>query len=495
MRISTLLKDILPVPPAADREIFGLQLDSRHIQKNDLFLAIKGAAADGRQFIPSAIKKGAIAVLIDANESGEAVTYEGDIPLILVHDLKNKLGHLAAEFYGNPAQKLRMIGVTGTNGKTSCTHFLAQALNKPCGVIGTLGSGLYGHLGEAGLTTPDAVTLQATLSKLLDLGAEMVAMEVSSHSIDQGRINGIDFETGIFTNLTQDHLDYHGTMENYAQVKKRFFAELPTKNIILNADDPYGCLWVKELAKQRNVYAYTCQVEDLNVPTVRATDIRLSLQGIQATIDSPWGKGILVTPIIGEFNLSNILAVLTALCVEGMPLNEALDRIALLNPVPGRMQALSGPKMPLVIVDYAHTPDALEKALKALRVHTQGKLVCVFGCGGDRDSGKRPLMARIAEQLADQVIVTNDNPRHEKPEAIAKQILQGFEHPESVTVMLDRAKAIEKSIQCTTANDCVLIAGKGAERYQQIGDEKTHFDDAEEVRKCIAEKLNAIVVK
>lgn len=497
MRLSILLRDTLSIPAQADREIARIRLDSRQVEKNDLFIAIKGTATDGRQYIPDVIARGAAAVLVEANPAGETIGFQQEIPIISVPDLKNQMGFLAARFYDYPAKKLRVIGVTGTNGKTSCTHFIAQALQIPCGVIGTLGSGLYGALGVAGLTTPDAVTLQEWLHQFVQQGVKTVAMEVSSHSIDQGRINGIDFEMGIFTNLTQDHLDYHGSMQAYAAVKHRFLAEMPTQHVIINADDSYGKMWITEIAKRKSVYAYSCTADTKieNVPVICAEDIQLSLQGIKARVCTPWGEGNLVVPLIGHFNLSNVLAVLTALCVYGIPLKEVLARLIQLKPVPGRMQTLSGPGMPLVVVDYAHTPDALEKVLQALRSHTKKQLICVFGCGGDRDHGKRPIMAKIAERLADRVIVTNDNPRHEQPESIAQQILQGFNNSECVSVMLDRSKAIANSIQWATQNDCVLIAGKGAEHYQQIGDKRTHFDDVEEVSKYLAEKMNVIVDK
>lgn len=485
MRLSTLLNDIFPLPADADRDVLRLILDSRKIQTNDLFLAIKGREVDGRKYIKDAIKQGASAVLLD--DETQHLTWENNIPLISMANLQQQLGDIAARFYQYPANKLHMIGVTGTNGKTSCTHFIAQILQllgEPCGIIGTLGSGFYGALGEAGLTTPDAITLQSMLNEFKEKGAKAVAMEVSSHSIDQGRVNGIPFEIGVFTNLTQDHLDYHGDMQTYANVKKRFLNEFPTQKIVINADDAYGEKWIKELAPQKTIYAYTTTPPKTKVERVSyiyTDEVELTGQGIKAHVNTPWGAGKLSVPLIGQFNLSNILAVLTTLCIYGIPFQEVLKQLAQVKPVPGRMQTLGGYKKPLVVVDYAHTPDALEKVLQALRAHTEGKLLCVFGCGGDRDQGKRPLMAKIAEHWADLVIVTNDNPRHENPEDIAAQIMRGFTHPDRVKIALDRSKAIENSIQWAEANDCILIAGKGAERYQQIGDTKFRFDDVEQV--------------
>lgn len=497
MRLSNLLKGILPISAKADKDVLRLQLDSRKVAKGDLFFAVKGISSDGRKYISEAITKGAAAVLVDADESGRAITFERGTPLIAVPDLKQQIGPLAARFFDYPAKKLRMIGVTGTNGKTSCTHFIAQALGEPCGVIGTLGSGIYGALGEAGLTTPDAITLQEMLHQFVRKGVKVVAMEVSSHSIDQGRVNGIEFEMGVFTNLTQDHLDYHGSMKNYAEVKKRFFTELPTQKLVINADDAFGKTWIKELANYKPVYAYSCYEKNddtsaysaMPVSGIYAKNIQLSLQGISAEVRSPFGQGNLSLPLIGQFNLSNVLAVLTVLCVYGIDFKDALKRLSKLTPVPGRMQTLSQSGMPLVVVDYSHTPDSLEKALQSLRPHVNGKLICVFGCGGDRDAGKRPLMAKIAEDNADKIIVTNDNPRHEQPEEIARQIINGFTSKDRFSVELDRSKAIGNSIQWASENDCILIAGKGAEHYQQIGDEKAYFDDVEEAYKYIGEKI------
>jgi UDP-N-acetylmuramoyl-L-alanyl-D-glutamate--2,6-diaminopimelate ligase len=485
MLLSELLKDIfLNIPSQNEVEITGLTLDSRKVKPGDLFFAIHGSHHDGRLFISQAIARGAAAILKSTTKE-EVIDTDNDIPIIPILKLQEKVALIAARFYGNPAEKLRIIGVTGTNGKTSCTHFIAQALTSlkiPCGIIGTLGSGFYGSLGEAGLTTPDPIALQALLADFVAQGAQAVAMEVSSHSIDQGRVLAIPFEIGIFTNLTQDHLDYHHTMEAYASVKHRFLAELPVKNVILNTDDAYGRSWLPALVQQRNVYAYGLEQLTSNVPFVTANHIELSLKGIHADIYSPWGNEQVTLPLIGCFNLHNALAVLTALCVYGIPFREALGALNQLSAVPGRMQLFGGHQQPLVVVDYAHTPDALENVLSALKSHTKGKLICVFGCGGDRDKGKRPQMARIAEKWANQVIITSDNPRHENPEMIANEMLAGCLNPKAIQVQLDRSKAIQKSIQSSSINDCILIAGKGAERYQQIGDEKFPFDDAEQVK-------------
>jgi UDP-N-acetylmuramoyl-L-alanyl-D-glutamate--2,6-diaminopimelate ligase len=478
---------LAPVPPhAAWPTVVGdLRQDSRALKPGDVFIALQGAHLDGRAYIPAAIAKGAAAILM---EGPAGTTLEAGVPVISIPDLKANLAALAAAFYGEPAKMIPLIGVTGTNGKTSCSHFVAEALHalgEPCGLMGTLGSGFYGALGEPGLTTPEACGLQALLRQFVDQGAKAVAMEVSSHSIAQGRIDGLQFETALFTNLTQDHLDYHGDMQTYANVKYRFLAEWLNKNVVINVEGAYGLRFANELAKQRLVYATAVNRPANLHASLRLTyteDVTLSIHGVHARVISPFGEGELTLPLIGEFNLSNVLLVLNALCLHGLPFDKVLTGLSKLTPVPGRMQTLALPGRPLVVVDYAHTPDALDKVLSALRQHTQGKLVCVFGCGGDRDPLKRPLMAEAVERWADHIIVTNDNPRHEAGEAIAEAIMAGFKRKDGVSVLLNRSKAIEKSIQYAGVGDCVLIAGKGAERYQQVGDEKIPFDDVHEAR-------------
>lgn len=489
MLLSTLLQNDHPIPTAVDLEIDGLASDSRLVKNNDVFFALAGNLFDGRHYINDAIGKGAKAIIIDAE--GTNIQWQDGVPIIPVKNLAHKIATFAARFYHHPAQKLRMMGVTGTNGKTSCTHFIAQLLQAnhvSCGLIGTLGCGFYGNLKESSFTTPDPITLQATLQQFATQGAKAVAMEVSSHSIEQGRINAIDFDIGIFTNLTQDHLDYHGDMQTYAAVKRRFIAELPTKQVVINAEDDYGLQWIKELHATKTIFAYSKKPIasfPSHIPAIFCERTHYYAEGIQAYVHTPWGAGELRLSLMGPFNLSNSLAALAALCVYGIPFETVLHELANLRTVPGRMQMFKDEGKPTVVVDYSHTPDALKNALLALRAHTQDKLICVFGCGGDRDRGKRPLMAKIAEQLADQIIVTNDNPRHENPEAIAQEIMQGFVHPEKVLLELDRSKAIENSIQWAKSADCILVAGKGAERYQQLGDQKLLFDDRDEVDKYL----------
>jgi UDP-N-acetylmuramoyl-L-alanyl-D-glutamate--2,6-diaminopimelate ligase len=485
--LSTLLENAYKIPKELERDITGLTLDSRAVQAGDLFFAFPGLQLDGREFIAEAVSKGAAAILAEADS--QEVTFLKNIPVIPIKNLKFKIGAFASVFYGQPTQSLRIIGVTGTNGKTSCTYFIAQALaqlNIPCGIIGTLGSGLLGNVQPTGFTTPDAITLQAIFANLLAQGAQVVAMEVSSHSIDLGRIEGIPFEVAIFTNLTRDHLDYHGDMETYGNVKKRLFDNPYVNHAVINADDAFGATMLSALKETKNLLSYSVSPSATIVPQITADQIRSNTKGLSARIATPWGEGGIQLALMGQFNLSNILAVTAALCLLDIPLDEVLQCMSNLKPVPGRMETVGDLEdAPLVVVDYAHTPDALEKVLLALRQHVPGKLYCIFGCGGDRDKGKRPIMGKIAEQCADVVILTNDNPRHEDPTQIVADILAGISQPEQVIVQHDRSKAIQDIIQCAVAGDGIVVAGKGAETYQQIGDSKIPMNDGEIVKKSL----------
>lgn len=489
MQLSTLLTDFCLLTPNEDVEINGLSLDSRLLKSGDLFFALQGTHQDGRQFIEAAIQKGAIAIVAEADHA--KVDWQNGLPIISIPNLRAKTAEIAARFYHYPAKKMRMVGVTGTSGKTSCTQFMASSLQQlsiSCGVIGTLGTGLYGDIQEGTLTTPDAITLQTTFANFLIHGAKTTVMEVSSHSLDQGRVNGIEFDIGVFTNLSRDHLDYHGTMQAYGAAKKRLFSQ--AKFAVINADDAFGRELLSEFSTRKNVISYQIAHQDSVLACdqdsrVYADQVRIDSLGTHARINTPWGTGELHSPLVGQFNLSNLLAVLTTLCLLDIPFSDALKTLALVDPVPGRMQSVGGGFLPLVVVDYAHKPDALEKVLIALRQQCQGKLYCVFGCGGDRDRGKRPIMAKIAEQYADHVIVTDDNPRHEDATQIIADILQGFSKRANVMVQHDRSKAISDVIESAVEGDCVLIAGKGAETYQQIGDQKFPFSDLVKVNESI----------
>jgi UDP-N-acetylmuramoyl-L-alanyl-D-glutamate--2,6-diaminopimelate ligase len=497
MKLSRLLYHLYDVALYSDIEITGLAIDSRKVKPGDLFFACKGTKLEGKHFIEEAVQRGAKAILEEVDSSLTPLRYYNNkIPILPVQHLKQYIGRIAATFYQHPTKKLKIIGITGTNGKTSCSYFIAQALQSlktKCGIIGTLGSGMLGQITEGHLTTPDALTLHSLFAYFVKEKAKIVAMEVSSHSIDQGRINDIDFEIGVFTNLTRDHLDYHHTMEAYGETKKKLLVNPLTKYSVINADDEFGRTLLKQLnGNSKTAYAYTLnkdyfyKVGEKNVLYV--DDIQLEPEGIRAKIFTPWGDGELVTPLVGQFNLSNVMATLATLCLLNIPFEQALKALQDLEPVPGRMQTFGGKgSKPMVVVDYAHTPDALEKVLTALRKHCKGRLLCLFGCGGDRDDGKRPLMAQIAEQLADYVVVTDDNPRTEDPQKIVNDILRGFIHQEKINIEHNRSKAIADIIQYATADDCVLIAGKGAETYQQIGNDKLPFSDIQKVM----ESLNA----
>jgi UDP-N-acetylmuramoyl-L-alanyl-D-glutamate--2,6-diaminopimelate ligase len=493
MRLSQLLMGI-DVSITTDPLIKGLCQDSRQLQVGDLFFAYKGLAHDGRHFVQEAIDKGAAAVLFEPDRSAIDLTTAALIPILPIPHLTAELGPIAARFYAYPSRYLPVVGITGTNGKTSCAHFLAdslQQLQKPCGVIGTLGNGFYGHLQAGGLTTPDAIELQQWLANFRDKQAQAVVMEVSSHRLAQQRLNGTEFSVAAFTNLTRDHLDYHGTMKAYAQAKRSFFDLPGVQQAILNADDPYAQKWLTELADQLPVYLYSIKRPHAawsHIPQVTVKKFDFNQHGLQAEIDTPWGEVFIENPfLIGQFNLSNLLLVVTLLKSLHFSLAEISQVISKLKGVKGRMQAFHAPLKPLVVVDYAHTPDALQQVLRALRPHCKGELYCLFGCGGDRDKGKRPLMAEMAEREADRIILTSDNPRFENPLQILKEIQSGFKHSKPVVCEPDRQSAIAYALGTARAEDVVLVAGKGHEAYQLIKDIKYPFDDAIEVKRFLSE--------
>lgn len=491
MRLKQLLAGILVVDPAHDVEITGLAQDSRLVKRGDLFFARRGTQLDGKSFIAEAIKNGAAAILTEAS----VPSANKKIPQYQLNDLVGQIGIIAACFYGHPSRHMKIIGITGTNGKTSCSHFIAQALHHsgiPCGVMGTIGNGLAGApLQHAALTTEDPIRMQALLAQWLKQGVKHVAMEASSHGLAQQRLNGIEFAVAVLTNLTRDHLDYHGDMAGYAAAKRLLFARPELQQIVLNIDDEYGRKWFKEFRGHKPIFAYSAHLipEELRaILRIEVHHSQFDRVGFTAGVHTPWGEGVLHNPsLIGHFNLSNLLAVLAVLGILGLPLQTILTRLAELRGVPGRMQTLGGGKLPLVVVDYAHTPDALEQVLSALRKQASAKLWCVFGCGGDRDRGKRPLMAKVVEQYADFVIVTDDNPRHEDPRQIVREIMQGLENPAGAVIEHDRRRAIAHALSCAHADDIVLIAGKGHETQQIIGDEKMTFSDVLEAQLVLNE--------
>lgn len=489
MRLSSLLQSIIEVNPDQDLWVSGLTQDSRHIKPGELFLALPGLRTDGREYIHQAIANGAAAVLYE-NDRFQPDLAMVNLPLLGLADLNSQLGIIAARFYGNPTQNMTVIGVTGTNGKTSISQFIGQALagqNRQCAIIGTLGKGFLPNLNPTGYTTPDAVQLQKDLAEYRSLGAEFISMEVSSHSLSQQRVNGIDFGIAVFTNLTRDHLDYHHTMEAYGAAKAKLFEFPHLRHSIYNLDDAFGRQLLAKHRPPSQAWAYTAEsTHRVDCPTVAATNIRATSHGFEMRLETPWGAGVLNSSLLGRFNISNLLAVMTVLGVLEIPFANCLTLLSNLQPVVGRMQSFAGrSNRPTVIVDYAHTPDALKQVLSSLREHHPNQLWCVFGCGGDRDPGKRSQMGAIADQLSDQIILTNDNPRSEDPEQIAKSIRAGMEKAAKAHIELDRAAAIAYAIESAGPNDIVLIAGKGHETEQIIGNQKLHFSDAEQVQKFL----------
>lgn len=468
--------------------IHRLQTDSRNIQPGDLFIAYPGQQFDGRHYIREAIEKQAVAVLYEANHYYES-SIQSVIPLIAFPNLQHHIGVIATRFYGDPSKTIKVIGVTGTNGKTSCTHFIAQSLQLqkiPCGVVGTLGYGLLGNLNKTNYTTPDPIQLQQILAKLQEKNAKVIAMEVSSHALDQSRIQGVHFTIAVFTQLSREHLDYHGNMENYARAKELLFRQPGLCYGVVNCDDALGKRIIENYHSRLTLVGYSADgIKDARVYYVRATHIQVLMHGFSVDVQTSWGEGTFTIPLLGRFNISNLLSVLSVLCLCEVPFEEALMGLSKLNTIRGRMQMVNIQYRPQVVVDYAHTPDALEKILMALKEHCKGQLICVFGCGGNRDRGKRPQMAAVAERLSDRIILTNDNPRSESPLTIIRDIQAGFKNRSSVIVETDRAKAIKHAVQKATVNDIVLIAGKGHETAQIIGTDVLLFNDVEEVRKAL----------
>lgn len=484
-----------------------LHADSRALAAGDVFVAYAVDGADNRPHAVAASHHGAVCTLW--HTAGGRVPPASIEHVLSVDALDRLAGPIASAWYGEPSRAMRVIGITGTNGKTSTSHWVGQALSAAgmqCGVVGTLGVGLAGHLVATGFTTPDAPQLQRVLARLRDDGAKAVAMEVSSHALHQGRVNGTAFNIAVFTNLTQDHLDYHGTLEAYEAAKARLFDWPGLETAVINRDDPAGVRLLSTLPGGVRAIAYGIGEWDSSVvPRVSgasdaiaslvATRIRATATGTAFDLESDWGRAQLDVSTLGEFNVHNLLAVLGTLLASEVPFDAALAQITRVESVPGRMQRLGGRPAadePLVVIDYAHTPDALEKTLEALRPVTQvrgGKLACVFGCGGDRDAGKRPKMGAIAERLADQVVVTSDNPRTEVPATIIDQIAAGMTHADRARKIEDRASAILQAIRTAAREDVVVIAGKGHEATQEIMGRKRPFSDLDHARLALAARV------
>lgn len=468
-------------------KITRLVIDSRAVQAGDTFVAYPGEKADGRQFIAQAIAQGANAVIWESQHF--AWNSEWHLPNLAVPNLRDAAGWIADTVYGSPSEKLWMVGITGTNGKTSTAHWIAQALSdakKPCALIGTLGNGFIGGLQASANTTPDAIRVHSLLADYLAQGAQAVAMEVSSHALAQGRVNAVTFDVALLTNLSRDHLDYHGDMQSYADSKRKLFQWNQLKYAVLNFDDEFGF----ELAEQLldayvEVIGYGLsdaalqQAERLGIRMVYGHLAEMNERGLRLEIHSSWGGAQLNSAMIGRFNAANLLGALAVLLVSEISLQDAVLSLGKAQAVAGRMQRLGGALQPTVVVDYAHTPDALEKVLLALREinHAKiSKLICVFGCGGDRDRGKRAMMGLVAEKFSDHCIVTSDNPRSENPRHIIDEVVRGMAK-NNHEIVVDRAEAIARAINLAQQYDTVLVAGKGHEDYQEISGVKHSFSD------------------
>ncbi|MFV1871751.1 MAG: UDP-N-acetylmuramoyl-L-alanyl-D-glutamate--2,6-diaminopimelate ligase [Oleiphilus sp.] len=489
--LAQLLKGICKVPSALDTYVSGLAIDSRLVKQGDLFLAMSGNHTDSTDHIKEAILKGANAVVAEGLVNQGNAFEDGLVVELFVDNLKANIGVIADRFFRSPSQDLAVIGVTGTNGKTSVTNYLASYFaynNHVSAVIGTLGYGLVnneGHkLKETGFTTPNVVDVHRCLAELRDAGAQTVFMEVSSHGLSQGRVDGVQFDGAVFTNLTREHLDYHGTMAEYAASKFKLFQREGLKFAVVNEDDDYASQLIEEIAPEVRVFTYG--VKSASDVAVNAYELNVhSASSISADVTTPVGALGINSGLIGLFNLSNLLAVLTV-AVAKQELKDCEQRIQGIQAVKGRMQVVQTKNMPVAIVDYAHTPDALRNALEAIKPHCQGKLIVVFGCGGDRDNGKREEMAKVAAQLAELSVVTNDNPRTEAPEKIIGDIIKGFDQTGHVYLIeADRRKAISLAFKRASSADVILIAGKGHETWQDVNGERVHFSDIEEVERIL----------
>ncbi|MEM6251924.1 MAG: UDP-N-acetylmuramoyl-L-alanyl-D-glutamate--2,6-diaminopimelate ligase [Cyanobacteria bacterium P01_D01_bin.156] len=480
--------------PALDQSVTGLCVNSKNCEPGDLFIGMPGTRVDGGEFWPGAIEKGAIAAIISIHALESKPSVDESVLLIPVDDIPTVCGELAAAFYDYPGQTLHLVGVTGTNGKTTTTHIVEHLLNTaqvPTGLLGTLYTRWPGHQETAVHTTPFPVELQRELAKVVDAGCGHAIMEVSSHALAQKRVWGCSFEVAVFTNLTQDHLDYHKTFEDYFEAKALLFSSDYLKGrAIINSKAPYGQRLIDRLGRQK-VWSY--HISDTRAD-LHATDVSYSSAGMVGTLVTPVGSVSFTSPLVGQFNLENLLAAAGAAIHLGVPLESVIAALKGFSGVPGRMERVqASPEQDIsVIVDYAHTPDSLENALRAARPFISGDMICVFGCGGDRDRTKRPLMGKIAYDLADRVVITSDNPRTEEPEKILADVVAGIDGPLDENVIIcDRAAAIQHAVSSAKPGDGILIAGKGHEDYQILGTEKIHFDDREQAKLALTNRLSS----
>tara|TARA_R110001592_G_scaffold363371_1_gene685661 strand:- start:283211 stop:284701 length:1491 start_codon:yes stop_codon:yes gene_type:complete len=470
-----------------DTPIQGLQLDSRKVQSGDLFLAVPGELHDGRQFIEQAVANGAVAVLAEAPVAGFVDALP--VPLVEIPELRFDVGALAARFFRHPSRDLHVVGVTGTNGKTTTTSLIAQlgrSQGQSCGVIGTLGALLDDSVADSVNTTPDPVSLQRQLAQWRDQGVSTVSIEVSSHALVQGRVSGVEFKTAIYTNLSHDHLDYHGSMDAYARAKMQLFSSAGLLHAVVNLDDEYAPEVLAAVPEGVSILTYSTSRDEADI---RVKNTRYNAAGVAGELQTPWGSGRFSSPLPGEYNLANLAAAVTAVVLAGEDLLAVLAAVSRLRPVPGRMQLIPNALGLQVVVDYAHTPDALEQVLSALKNHVSGRLVTVFGCGGDRDRAKRQVMGRVASKFSDRVVVTSDNPRSEDPAIILADITSGCSG--NFALVADRSQAIAMAIAEASPGDCVVIAGKGHENYQIIEGVRHHFSDEEQALKALSQRASS----
>lgn len=496
--LSTLLAPfVTDVSTLLECQLTDISMDSRRVMRGGVFLALANASADRLKHIKQAVERGVFAVLIEADsplgQTEQAILSESAVMAYPISDLAQQAGYIASRFYQHSSKRMTVIAVTGTNGKTSVSQFIAQALEAAgfaCGVIGTMGAGRVSDLELTGLTTPDPVTTQRLLAGFELEGCQYVVMEASSHALQQGRLNSVDIDIAVLTNLSRDHLDYHQTMEHYAAAKMRLFEMSSIRCAVINSNDAFGESVLKRVANNIQIITYSSEKS----ATIFTTQIHCHVDGLTLDLRLFDQSYSIELPILGRFNADNLLATMGVLIALELDINTVLNALSHCHSVTGRMQALTQSGLANVIIDYAHTPDALEQALKSLRVHLpdNGELWCVFGCGGDRDKGKRPLMGQVAEQQADRVIVTDDNPRTEDHIQIVSDILAGCQQPDEIYIEHDRRAAIAFAITHSKPTDIVLVAGKGHEAYQEINHVKYPFSDAQVIQQIQTQLQNSV---
>ena len=484
------VSDYLP-----DIEISGLAIDSRKVKPGYAFIALEGQREHGLAFAEAALNQGAVVVICDArfDQYCQQILSRimSKVICVPVHNLQHKLGEIANKFYDSASHKVFVCGITGTDGKTTVSHFIAQTLQQAEGgaaVIGTIGNGPLEKMEQATHTTPDVISLHEMIRDYYQQGVKSISMEVSSHGLDQQRVAAIDFDVAVLTNLSRDHLDYHGSIEAYRESKKKLFTEADSHALVINADDAFGMELYEELKNGKQIWLYGLHKDRARQSELYAwaENIETEVQGLRFRLCSSQGTAELSVQLIGEFNIYNLLACFCVLMQKGINFNHAIRYLEKLSAVTGRMELITLTDLPAVVIDFAHTPAALSEALKNVRKHVKARLICVFGCGGDRDAGKRPLMAQAAEAQADLLIITSDNPRTENPAQIIEQIEQGISDKQKVLIEVDREKAIQQAIQQANVDDIVLIAGKGHEQYQLLGDRKIPFSDRAVALKYLA---------